>query len=174
MAKIKSNVWQDRDIILPVVGKVHFDKDGVVEVKDAKQAEEVCAAEGLDLEVVDSEKSSNLSNKKGKAINLMNKTELMAEVVLMGRDKGEDISDKKKDELKDIINMSQEDWDAVNPTEEGTEEGKELSKEEKIDYINSLDKAAALKELCTAFNEEEWKGMRSKAQLKEYLIGKIE
>ncbi len=171
MTKIKSldPNWASRDIILPIVGKVSFNDKCETEVKDAKTAEALVAIESLRLEVKG--KSSGDSDDK-KDVSKMNKTELIAEVVEMGRDNGEDLSDKKKADLIEIINTPQEEWDAASEEEE--DEEAELSKEDKIAYINSLERMAELKELAAAFPEGEWSNIKSKAKLTEYLIGKVE
>lgn len=174
--KVKSkNGWENRDVILPFVGKTHFDEKGEAEISNSEKAEQLAAIESLGLEIVG--KAPGKSSGKGgsqdappaseKPVAKMNRTELMAKIVQMGRDKGEDLSDKKKADLIAIIEMTDEEWNAANE-----EAGGEVSVEEKINYIDSLDTMAELKELAAAFPEEEWKKFTSKAKMKEYLIGK--
>lgn len=181
MAKIKAlnEDWAGRSINLPFgAGVTEFDKDGVAKVESEEIAEQLAEEESLNIEVVGKKKSSG-SGEKTKSVSQMNKTELIAEVVKMERDY-EDMSDKSKDELKAIIGMSNEEFAEAhggsedNEDEEDEETEETMSKEEKIDYINSLDKMDDLKELAVGFPEDEWKGIKSKAQMKEYLLGKIE
>jgi len=177
MTKIKSlnPGWANRAIIMPIVGKVEFNDKCITEVKDAKVAKELVAIESLKLELVGSGGSRG-----NKAVKDMNKSELVAKVVEMNRDGGEDLSDKNKGELVAIIEMSEEDFAALTEEveevveDEETEDDTPLSKEEKIEYINSLDKMSELKELAAGFPEGEWKSINSKAKLKDYLIKNVD
>ena len=174
MVKIRSKQdWKGREINLPEVGKVTFNEKGEAVIDSKEHADYLVSIDSLQLELVGG-KSAPSGNK---APAQMNKKKLVAKAIEMGRE-FEGLLEKSSAELKAIVTMSDEEFDTqyVNMhTEEEEEEEEEegLSKEEKVEYINSLDTMNSLKELASAFPKEEWAGIKSKAKLKEYLIGKI-
>lgn len=178
MVKIHSKNWKSREINLPEVGKVSFNEKGEAEIDSKEHAQYLVSIESLQLELVGkaSTPNSNSDTSSGKTLAQMNKSELIAKAVEMGRDY-EDLTDKKNSELRALIAMSDEEFNEKYPSikeeVEEEEEEVEVSKEDKIAYINSLDKMNDLKQLAAAFDETEWVGIKSKAKLKEYLISKI-
>ena len=72
----KNQTWRNRDIILPIVGKVHFNEKGEIEInKSTLDIEDLLSIESLDLELVSSKggkkevnKDENLDTKKEKGV----------------------------------------------------------------------------------------------------------
>lgn len=199
MLKVKSNnpAMKGRSIILPIVGKVEYNDKCEIEIEDHSKAEELVAIEELNLEIVGkktegsktpskepSKDSASDVSKDIRTLQQLSKEELekffkttkRGDLNVLASNLGikevEDLPNKAAvvGEIEKIIIKE------TTGESEGAEEPEEggVSKEDQIEFINSLEKIKDLKELATGFPETEWKSIKSIAQFKEYLISKIQ
>lgn len=149
IVKSKNPAMKNRQIILPVVGKVQFNDKCEFEVSNIEDAKELISIETLELEL---------------ALTPKEVAKLEAEAKMEARLKEE----REKEEERIRLELEK----GSDQGSEGSGDDSDLQKEQKIAFIEGVTEMSELKELAASFPHEEWKGLKSKAKLREYLISK--
>lgn len=165
MAKLKNVEWAGRPLTLPIVGDVTFDKEGYLEVSDEDHSAimELNEAMGFPFGKPAEKKVPEITDEKG--------NDVTTEAVSIEEVK-EDAIEESLDDTDAIDTSSSEDAIEEQVSIDNASDEKKPSLTEQLSEV----KMEELKALAidSKLPEAEWKGMKKKSDLVEYLVSKLE